>query len=56
MTQPRTPDDSQGIDALGADPDFVTTDPDPEPDTATPGEGQRADAAESDSADPADAS
>ncbi|MCP1429131.1 hypothetical protein J3D45_001629 [Microbacterium foliorum] len=44
MSDPQAaPDDDAGIDAIGVDADFVTTDRDPEPDSVTPGEEQRAD-------------
>lgn len=43
MSDPQAaPDDNAEIDATGVDADFVTTDRDPEPDSATPGEEQRA--------------
>nr|WP_201469044.1 hypothetical protein [Microbacterium hydrocarbonoxydans] len=52
--QKNTPDGVEGIDAIGADPDFVTNDPAPDPDDATPGESQTGDAADDDAVDVAD--
>lgn len=44
MSDPQaTPEEGSGIDAIGVDADFVTNDPDPEVDSATPGEDQKAD-------------
>ncbi|MCM3779654.1 MULTISPECIES: hypothetical protein [Microbacterium] len=41
MSDPQMPPgDEAEIDATGVDADFVTNDRDPEPDEATPGEGQ----------------
>ncbi|MGJ0390760.1 hypothetical protein [Microbacterium sp. CGR1] len=49
MSDPQaTPEPGSGIDAVGVDADFVTNDPDPEVDPATPGEDQKA---EGDNAD-----
>lgn len=44
MSDPQeTSESGSGIEAVGADADFVTNDPDPEVDPATPGEDQKAD-------------
>ncbi|MFK4762479.1 hypothetical protein ACI3KS_16250 [Microbacterium sp. ZW T5_45] len=43
MSDPGESQNSEKIEAVGADPDFVTTDPEPDPDEATPGEGQKPD-------------
>ncbi|MGH8955246.1 MAG: hypothetical protein ACRDVF_09535 [Microbacterium sp.] len=44
MSDPQAaPDEGAEIDATGVDADFVTNDPDPEVDPATPGESQKAD-------------
>ncbi|MEV7609863.1 hypothetical protein AB0N61_10295 [Microbacterium sp. NPDC089320] len=44
MSDPQAaPDENAEIDATGVDADFVTNDPDPEVDSATPGESQKAD-------------
>lgn len=43
MSDPQAaPDESAEIDATGVDADFVTNDPDPKIDPATPGEHQKA--------------
>lgn len=52
MSDPQTPADGEsGIDAIGVDADFVTNDPAPEPDEATPGKEQTSDDDEVDVAD-----
>lgn len=41
MSDPQAaPSDGAEIDATGVDPDFVTNDTEPEPDSATPGDQQ----------------
>ncbi|WP_194764620.1 hypothetical protein [Microbacterium sp. UFMG61] len=52
--QKSTPDGVEGIDAIGVDADFVTNDPAPEPDDATPGEEQTAERSDEDSVDVSD--
>ncbi len=49
MSDPQMPpSDESEIDATGVDADFVTSDRDPEPDDATPGEGQTAESSDGD--------
>ncbi|MCI1017416.1 hypothetical protein HWD99_02140 [Microbacterium sp. C5A9] len=52
--QKSTPDGVEGIDAVGVDADFVTNDPAPAPDEATPGEEQTSESPDEDSVDVAD--